>query len=299
MSYDLYFHRRDGSTIEVEDFVAYFSGRDNYHVDYPSALYRNEDTGVYFVFECADDRCKDAAFTGQPAAAMVSINYLRPHIFGLEAEPELAAFVRRFDLTVEDPQQEGMDGSEYSRKEFLRAWNAGNDFGFRSFLASGDRTPPIYALSTEHIEAHWRWNRTRLDLQNQLGNDIFVPLILSFDVGGELLSGWGDGIPIALPLVDALVISRDRLAPRRFLRRAPDRCLVRRADAAALLDRFRLVDGDIPYRLLDYAQPPAPIVSFVTSLAASQADLTAIPVDKILNADLFSKAIAANQATKN
>jgi hypothetical protein len=284
MSYDLYFHCRGSQEIPQAAFNAYFGARANYGHDGDPGRYANEDTGVYFSFQFADDRDGDEDDGGQRAAtATFNVNYIRPHIFGLEAEPELAAFVRHFDLTVEDPQLNGMGEGEYSREGFLAGWNAGNDFGYRAMAGRAGASFADHVLPTERIETCWRWNIARRDLQQRLGDEIFVPVIMFIGINGRALSAcvWPDGIPIALPRVDFLIIGRDELAPRKFFSRRKDQTLVEYAVAESVLTRFPMIDDTVPYRQLRYPIQPQGVVAFVKGLRPTPQKLNGIAVDKI------------------
>jgi hypothetical protein len=90
--------------------------------------FENEATGVSFGFD----------FSEGNALPAFNLNSVRRHVFGLEAEPLVTAFVRQFDLEVDDPQADGMGKGPYSPERFLRGWNAGNRFGARA-AAVGDR----------------------------------------------------------------------------------------------------------------------------------------------------------------
>lgn len=302
MSYDLYFHRREGIAIAEADFISYFVSRENYGQDGDPGFYANEDTGVYFSFTLSDDRDDDDTETLRPAAATFNINYLRPHVFALEAEGELSAFVHHFDLMVEDPQLSGMGEGEYSREGFLTGWNAGNEFAYRAIAERAGPSLGDHALPTERIESCWRWNRARRQLQQQLArDDVFVPRILFFEGAGKPLATcvWPDGIPVALPPIDAILVGRQELAPRRFFGRRSDTCLVMVAEGQPMLERFPLVNADVPYRLLRYAKPPPPVAAFVRSLHPVSEKPTGIAVDKILNAELVQRALAARTAGPN
>jgi hypothetical protein len=296
VSYDLYFHCRESQGISQDAFKAYFGSRVNYGYDGDPGWYANEDTGVYFGFRFADGRNGDEDGGGQRAAAATfNINYIRPHIFGLEAEPELAAFVRLFDLTVEDTQLNGMGEGEYSREGFLAGWNAGNDIGYRAMADRAGASFADHVLPTERIEACWRWNIARRDLQRRLGDEMFVPVIMFVAINGRALSAcvWPDGIPTALPRVDLLIIDRDELAPRRFFSRRKDRALVEYAAAEPVLANFPMFDDPISYRQLRYPVQRQEVVDFVKGLHPTPQRLNGIGVDKILNAELVEAALAA------
>src|ERR1700724_1994964 len=117
MSYDLYFKAHGQHNLPgTETFAAYFRNRKNYQVSPNQAVYQNETTGVYFSFDFGEPESGDLH---DYLPVVFNINFFRPHIFGMEAEPELGAFVTEFGLTVFDPQNNGMGEGEYSAEGFL------------------------------------------------------------------------------------------------------------------------------------------------------------------------------------
>src|ERR1051325_2662308 len=132
MSYDLYFKSRNQNSKPTPiEFVEYFRQRKNYEVSNQQVVYQNETTGVYFVFDIGElSDMEDSDLL----PLSFNLNYLRPHIFGLEAEPEIRSLVEKFSLLVSDDQLDGMSDGEYSTEGFLRGWNKGNEFGYRSIL---------------------------------------------------------------------------------------------------------------------------------------------------------------------
>jgi hypothetical protein len=118
MSYDLYF---TNPRISKEEFLTYFRGRPNYELSDLQAVYQNEDTGVYFIFDYEE--------SGTDSVASFNLNYYRPHVFGLEAADELSAFIDSFGFAIHDSQIEGMADGAFSKEGFLKGWNAGNEFG--------------------------------------------------------------------------------------------------------------------------------------------------------------------------
>ena len=123
MSYDLYLEPRSAQKVNAEVFEKYFGGRRHYQMGEGQAIYQNEDTGVYFIFDA-------------PAEGVVAfnLNFFRPHVFGLEAAVELEEFCRAFEAVVHDAQGEMEDEAPFSREAFLQRWNAGNLFGYRALL---------------------------------------------------------------------------------------------------------------------------------------------------------------------
>src|SRR5579872_2020750 len=120
MSYDLYFRSRSAAAASP-DFPAWFRAREHYQVNQAHAVYFNRRTGVYFEF-CYNEEFDEADGGTQSEKPLLpvsfNLNFVRPHTFALEAEPEVAQFVKHFDLTVLDPQIDGMGEGDYSSEGF-------------------------------------------------------------------------------------------------------------------------------------------------------------------------------------
>jgi hypothetical protein len=320
LSYDLDFCVPEGApaptTAELE---AYFKGRPWYQVNGTQAFYGNEDTGVYFSFELEgespsedDEDPREAGAEGaeaeQPADGLrpiglsFNVNYVRPSVFGLEAERELSALVERFGLSVDDPQMNGMGRGPYSAAGFLAGWRAGNAFGYRAVVEQIRKEPGeqgsvlTTVLESGELERCWRWNIQRADLQRELGEDVFVPRIsfLRRDGGIRSFVVWGDAIPIALPDVDVLMLVRQQLAPRRFLFFRPqDVAIASFADLGPLLALAQEERAPLPHRVFRYDAPPLAMVEFFRTRPRFRAAQLGVPLDKILDAELLEKALAA------
>jgi len=297
MSYDLFFHKPG---LTESQFSAYFSARPNFKLGPKQAVYENEDTGVYFSFDFGigedDAEVNDEGEVNERPDASFNLNYFRPHFFGLEAEPEVRAFVEHFDPRISDPQQEGMDEGPYSAEGFLRGWNHGNELGYRAvFSMQEDRPEVVGTLPTAELDSSWRWNFNRQRYQDKLGEGIFVPSIMFVKFGSELRSVvvWPDGIPALLPIVDGLIVGRQGFAPRRLFRRAPDTCYVSFDAARRVLPSQPDVSTYArPAVLLNYASPPGEIVQFVKGLKPVE-KLEGVDGSQVLNRELVEKAKAS------
>lgn len=284
MSYDLFFRPRAGRPMPTRELAAWFKGRPHYRVENGQAVYGNEDTGVYFVFDLPE------ATTGDEVPCLAfNLNYARPACFALEAGPELDALVARFEFDVEDPQIDGMDEGPYTTAGFMRGWTAGNAFAVRTYQTDADARAELLTLPAATILRVWRWNHARKDLQARLGDTVFVPRISYVVSAGEVHTAavWADGIPVALPPVDQLLLARDRLAPRRFLRRVSDVCMCTYADAASLLRRFGAPNDDHAYVRLNYLDAPPEVTAFFRERTAHPA-LTMVSIDRVLEAELVA-----------
>jgi hypothetical protein len=289
MSYDLYFKSRNsGSKIGASDFAGHLRQRKNFTVSDKQAVYQNEVTGVYFVFDL-----NGAENEEQPSLLPVSfnLNYYRPHIFGLEAEIEVKLFVKKFDLLVSDPQTDGMGEGEYSTEKFLSGWNKGNEFGYRAILQQHPDTSPS-TLSTAQIESCWRWNHAQPGLQQQLGDNVFVPRFMFLLREGKVLTTvvWPDGIPSAIPGADVVLIPRKTVLPKKFFRSPEDQVIASWSEVAPIVEQFPLEQGAVPYRLMRYTEIPSSVLAQLRSFTPTKEKPTGISVDKILNAELVAKS---------
>jgi hypothetical protein len=294
MSYDLYFvPRRPEVGLPVEQFFNWFRRRKNYTVNESQAFYANESTGVYFAFEYFPGNGTEEDWNGEEWGIndvsllpfSFEINYFRPHVFALEAEPEVAAFIRHFDLLVEDPQINGMGYGEYDSTKFLTGWNMGNELACRTSDAA------VHTLPSKTIRAVWEWNYNRETLIEKYSRfQIAVPRIMLIEHKGVVCTAavWTDGQPVALPVTDVVLLARDQLAPRRLFRKKPDMAIVNRTTVLDSLKRIiRPTDG---YYLIDYEHPDRETEAFIKRQEASGDDLRMLAVDHVLDKEIVKKS---------
>jgi hypothetical protein len=165
-----------------------------------------------------------------------NINYFRPSIFGLEAAPELAAFVEAFAWDIEDPQSEGMGDGPFSVEGFLRGWNAGNRFGYRAFLghAETEESLPRLSLPAELHRNIWRWNRAReayMDFTGTIEMSAgFAPTVFLLQPEGEqrVVSAaiWAEAMSCAMPEVDVVLAMNEPGTPPRAIPQTELRALL-------------------------------------------------------------------------
>ena len=280
MSYDL-FLKSEFATLAADEFESYFIARPHYTFNSGQAFYENEDTGVYFSFDYAPDELGTVAF---------NLNYYRPHFFGLEAAPEVAAFVAAFNLSVHDPQTDGMGEGPFSMEGFLRGWNAGNRFGYRAIL-SQDEPPKAQVYPTAELERVWRWNLNRAALQKQIGELLFVPKFMFFKGLKQARSAvvWPDACPIFIPKADIVIVLRDELS------NTTDRevTVVEWSTIESVVQTFP-ADAAHGHFRLDYQIAPDSIAQFIRSLPiVTQESESGIPYDSVLNAELVFENAAA------
>lgn len=289
MSYDLYFKsRKQESKPDANAFATYFKQRKNYETTDKQVLYQNEVTGVYFIFDLGE-----AEMDEQPDLLPLSfnLNYFRPHVFGLEAEREVKALVEKFDLLVSDCQIDGMGEGEFSSQQFLSGWNKGNEFGYRAIIEQNPNEK-LLTLPTAKIETCWRWNFAQAELQQKLGDDVFVPRFMFLKRAGEVATSvvWPDGIPIAIPEADIVFIQRKTILPKKFFRSSEDKVLATWSEVSPILQQFPIEEHDaLPYRLLLYTAPPDSVVSHLRGLKPNVEKPEGTSCDQILNAEIVDR----------
>lgn len=295
MSYDLFFRwRNPAAQVLPEVFLDYFRSRPLYEVSEVQAWYSNELTGVYFSFDVGPDAYsapENPTTSADLAPVAFNINYIRPHFFGLEAEPELSAFVETFDLLVSDPQSNGMGEGEYSPGGFLAAWNTGNFLGYCTVLAH-QSPDDLHALPTSRLEAFWRWNSTRDSRQEEVGDSVYVPRIFLVQHSGTLCTAiaWGDLVPILLPRVDLLLVPRNDLAPRKLFRRAKDIVLVEWHEVESVVESFPGAEEGFSAHRLFYTRPPRELKRMVRSRKPPDPYPKGIAPSEVLNEELLEEA---------
>jgi len=289
MSYDLFFRAKSTAKHVGEDlFRRYFSSRPHYRLENSQAWYENQETGVYFSFDY--NQTPDDEFDPELEAVTFNINFFRPHVFALEAEPELSAFVHHFDLLVSDPQNNGMGEGEYSRRGFLDGWNAGNEFAYQAVLRG--QQPEYFTMPSPKIRYCWQWNLIRPELEAQYAQlDVFVPRIFLLSTGGRASTAvvWGDGVAIALPDVDYLIMPRQEFAPFNRVKTEGDEVFLRFEAAESILADYPSNERPLPHRLLDYDTPPAKIVRFFKEQQTFQGKLQGISLDRVLDEETCAR----------
>lgn len=255
-----------------------------------SAQYQNDATAVHFRFSFwnSEDYC-----------ASFNINYARPHVFALEAEPEIASFVEHFGLSIDDPQTHGMGSGPYSREGFLRGWNAGNGFAVKAFSERANFRAGKVLLPKHIIEQVWRWNFGSKALQAELSQDIFVPRVLYINQNGNILTAitWVGKASI-MPAVDIVLIGRE--PPQPWFKRI----LGSTKKSGGLYETTVVPFNDVAKRLSDYEQrvlngltclvpktvaESKEIAAWIKKLPLNSPDLKVISPDDLLHEELFSE----------
>jgi hypothetical protein len=290
MSYDLFFvPRQNKPRIGLEAFQEYFRDRPWYKAPKAHAGYTNEDTGVYFSFTYEEDANKndDSGEEGDSQHnTSFNLNYYRSHVFGLEAEPEVTAFVNHFEFLIDDPQNDGMGRGKYSPDGFLQGWNAGNRVAYEAILTSERKPDRVDTLPADEIERYWRWNLDRGSLQEEVSAAVFVPKIMFLQHDGRVQSFvvWSEAIPTTFPPVDLVLLYRKQLSRLRLAEGESD---------FALCTWQEMGNQSLPFKrgpknsyVLDYDEPPRNVVDFFTAKTRYTEKLQRLSEDEILDEEL-------------
>jgi hypothetical protein len=279
MSYDLYLFSHSG-TLNKSAFEAYFGARPKYKLQNSQASYENEDTGVYFSFDLPstnDEVDLDDTIVGYALA--FNLNLCRPSFFATEAAKELAAATREYGLAVFDPQ--GIpERREFKEDEFIANWRQANQKA-TAVLRQGQPDLEIVELPNSVLNVAWNWNYSRSGAQAELGEDVFVPKILFVRWRGYPATAtvWTDAISVLLPKTDTVLIYRDTLAHRRWLRRQPDVVPIPWSEVERELLPFSRVVREHGNNALLYKSKSQSVKSFVRGLAESIEKIEGISMD--------------------
>lgn len=287
MSYDLFLRPRKVA-IGKKDFEAYFQDRRFYDAEAGHAAYSNEETKAYFSFEWVDARDDEE---GELYPIAFNINYFRPSYFIMEAEIEVSALVRAFDLVVDDPQWKGMGKGEYDAEVLMSGWNAGNESAYDIFLETPEQRSHLRTLPSATVLQAWRWNFARDARQQSVGDTKFVPRIQFLEVEGQMTSAmvWPDGVPLVAAPVDRFILTGENL-----LRRRPDLTKARRhlpwAEAIQILAPF-IKQAPGPMVTFDYDEMPSEVLDLLLRRSSEPVSSTIWPQDAVLDREIAERAL--------
>lgn len=268
-----------------EGFHAYFSGRPHYHLSPQQAWYDNEETGVYFSFDLAPHPASGALF---------KLNYFRPHYFGLEAEPELTAFLTSFEAKV--GRRGSLASSASEPAQFLAAWNEGNAASYHAMLKQKRSCHDLQGRPSKELEKVWNWNRQRQERMAALPPGVHVPKLMYVSREEELILTciWSDAMPVLLPMVERVILHRKAMAPSSFFQgRKEDSCFLPWEEVLAEVSEHRVAGYEFPtYQLPERPSgDPAPeYVQFFRQQKKTWDVLEGLDADKILNRELLEAA---------
>lgn len=216
MSYDLYFYKKKNNSVSKQDIESYLKKHSKIISDNPNQwFYQNDATGVYFSFdfnnsegEEEEEFFEDVSDEFEDTGFSFNINFIRPQFFGKEAFPFVYDFTDFFDLYVLNPQGEAVP-MKYKKGELQKDWENTN----LKFSKSYFEETQLNFLDEEISNYSWQYCLIKDDLQEELGEEYFVPTIFylkphnSRDI--KTLCVWTEGIPFVLPKTDYVAILKN------------------------------------------------------------------------------------------
>src|SRR5258705_5493244 len=145
MSFDLNFCRLDGSLLVISELQEYFAALALFQVNDTEDggaqfWYQNDATGVYCDFSYSPHDANELEGCGSSGLTF-NLNYARPSFFAYETMPLVEAFCERFNLMVEDPQQETVQPANTAR--LIRSWRAHNAGAVGAMVAMAEEERPV------------------------------------------------------------------------------------------------------------------------------------------------------------
>ena len=274
MSYDLFFEAASGKKIDRKSFAAYFKARANYKMGKGQALYENEDTGAYFIFDEPED-----------GVVVFNLNYFRPHVFALEAAVELQKFDEAFGLTVFDEQSDDEEEGRFSRERFLRGWNEGNRLAYRSMLK--EQTEPVHTWPAQRIRRVWEWNYARRTEQQRVGENVFVPAIFAVELGGRAAGVvvWPPACSILMPEVDAVLVPCEQEG-----KASNEMALVKWEEVQPIVRSYQEKGAGLPRYRLEFEEWPPDVAAFLEKKRRPTGQMKGIGMDELLDRELVEQA---------
>jgi hypothetical protein len=216
MSFDLYFCPQNGSAPSILELKEYFSAIPFFQVSDVAAggvqfWYQNEATGVYCDFSYSPLDANELEGCGSSGLSF-NLNYVRPSFFAYETMPLVEAFCKRFNLMVEDSQEETVGSADASR--LIASWRSHNAkaMGAMTEVAKGEDME-LHYLPEPRATEWWRFMSVRQRIEDALTEDIFVPsLMILMSPAKQLFTMmlWPKGIAQFFPACDYVYVQREK-----------------------------------------------------------------------------------------
>ena len=181
MSFDLYFCRPDGSLPSVPELKEYFSASPFFQVTDVSEggvefWYQNEATGVYCSFSYSPLDANELAGCGSSGLSF-NLNYNRPSFFAYETMPLVEAFSERFNLLVEDSQEETVGRANASG--LIESWRSHNAKAMGAMTeVAKEEDVELHYLHEQRATGWWRYMRVRQEIEDTMTEDVFIPSLM-------------------------------------------------------------------------------------------------------------------------
>ncbi len=291
MSYDLYFYKQKGTTLSENQIAKYLT--DNLVAANENAnqwFYENEDTEVYYSFtqnEPEDDpesiELYESFTDFDNTHFSFNLNFMRPSFFGLEAFQFIEKLLADLNLFVLNPQGDFENPCKPTKNELFDNWNKTNLWAsINHFKEMGSGY-----LAVDKSNEIWDYNFNRKRLQNELGEQYFVPKIFFFKTkkSNEVITitSWTEHIPMIIPSADFFLLTRQY---KKLFRTIKDNILVSRQ---TIIDNFGSYFDDFIFQncKIIHAKNAASVKDKFNSLKSEQtlADFAErLPMENLYNA---------------
>jgi len=233
MSYDLYFYKPKGTNLSEEQIANYLT--ENLTPENESGkqwFFENQDTEVYYSFdqnEPEDDPESIELYESfkdfENTHFSFNLNFMRPCFFGLEAFQFVEKFMTDLNLAVLNPQSASENPYRPTKDELFENWNKTNMWSSSDHF---DKTQSCY-IPADKSNRIWDYNNNRSRLQNELGDQYFVPKIFYFKTKQTneviTITSWTEHIPCVIPSADYFLLTRQY---KKLFRTVKDNILVSR-----------------------------------------------------------------------
>lgn len=232
MSYDLYFYSSNESDIKKEDIQLYLTTNlvepNNEKTQW---FFENKDTDVYYYFELNDPKTDPESielFESFPSHKNTDfsfhLNFLRPDFFGLEAFMFVDKFLKDLDLFVLNPQGSNSEEPyEPGINELYDQWSKVNlEVSADNYAEANGAYMPI-----EKSNAAWQYNVKRQQMQQEAGNEYFVPRVFFRRAKNTndavTVSTWTEHIPNVFYPADYYILCREY---KKLFRKVKDKIVI-------------------------------------------------------------------------
>jgi hypothetical protein len=194
----------------IEKAVPPLEVKGAYQIDY-----ENPSTGVYFQMFYAPPDSSDEmpSFPDlDPTGLGAHVNLVRPSYFALESFPLIVEIANKFGLLTLDSQVSSRHKEPFKADAaaLIDSWIGTNSWAVRNLRKEGH---DIKHLPKERLEYNWNFLRHAVDMQQRLGDYVFVPTRIFMAERRASLGTfvtWVNYIPMVFPLVDWVVIGQSK-----------------------------------------------------------------------------------------
>ena len=216
MSFDLYFCRQDKSAPSIPELKEYFSSLPLFQVNDVAAggvefWYQNEATGVYCLFSYSPLDTAELQGCGSTGLTF-NLNFSRPSFFAYETMPLVENFCKRFDLIVENPQDETVQQADAT--SLISSWRNHNTWAIGTMKTVAiEKDMELHYLPEASATTWWQYTKVHQALEGSITEDIFVPsLMILMNPASHLFTMmlWPKGIAQFFPRSDYVYVQREK-----------------------------------------------------------------------------------------